>query len=186
MALSKCPRCGKLFNKLPNAQYVVCKECEEAEKTDYEKIIDLLQKEGNLNALQISEMLEISVDVVLRMIEQGLIERNEEGNSVYCGRCGKPAINRTKRLCEACLIDLQRECIKAMRELRQSMIEKAKRNELDVVEKVESKKLSPKEKRGKLYERKTTIPSPAPPTKSRRMVYQEKIANPQKSKKSTS
>lgn len=184
MALAKCPRCGKLFNKLPNPQYSVCKECEEAEKNDFEQIIELLQKEGNLNAFQISEILNISIDVVLRMIEQGLIEKSDENNSTYCGRCGKPAISRTKRLCESCLIDLQRECAKAMQELRQSMIEKAKRNELDVPEKVASKKLTPKEKRSKLYEKKSSATSSTgKSTTSKRMVYQEKIAQPQKSKK---
>lgn len=185
MALAKCPRCGRLFNRLPNAQYSVCRECEEAEKGDFEKIMDLLQKEGNLNALQISEILEIPVDVVLRMVEQGLIEKSDDTNSVYCGRCGKPAISRSKRLCESCLIDLQRECVKAMQELRQSLIEKAKRNELDVPEKVESKKLTPREKRTRIYERKSTPAPLVQPNKGKRMVYQEKIANPQKSKKSS-
>ncbi|MCX8064446.1 MAG: hypothetical protein N3G21_04660 [Candidatus Hydrogenedentes bacterium] len=185
MALAKCPRCNKIFDRISQSQYLVCRECEEEERCDFEKIRDLLQKEGNLNALQISEMLNISVDVILRMVEQGLIEKEEQKNSVYCGRCGKPAISRSKRLCEACLVDLQRECVRAIQELKRSMIEKAKRNELDVPEKVDIKKLTPKEKREKIYERKTTVPASSSLTKSKRMVYQEKMAKSPKNKKSS-
>lgn len=185
MALAKCPRCNKLFDKHPQSQYLVCRNCEEEERNDFEKIRDLLQKEGNLSAFQISEILEIPMDVILRMVEQGLIEQEDQDNSVYCGRCGKPAISRSKRLCESCLIDLQRECVRAIQELRQSLMEKAKRNEIDVPEKVENKKLTPKEKRKKIYERKESPPPTTQPTRPRRMVYQEKIANIQKQKKPT-
>lgn len=183
MALAKCPRCNKLFNKSPQSQYLVCRNCEEEERNDFEKIKDLLHREGNLTAFQISEILEIPMDVILRMVEQGLIEQEDQDNSVYCGRCGKPAISRSKRLCESCLIELQRECVRAIQELRQSLMEKAKRNEIDVPEKVENKKLSPKEKRKRIYERKESSPAPTKSTKSIRMVYQEKIANTPKQRK---
>ncbi len=175
MPLTKCPRCEKLFNKPENSQYPVCNLCIDEEQKDYEKIRKVLEEHGNINAIEISEKTGISLDVILRMCDQGWFETQDNSESIYCGRCGAPAISRTKRLCESCLIQLQRECLKAIGELRQSLKEKAMRNKLDVLKAVQEKQRDIKEKRTEIQVSKTKIVKPAKKQTSERMVYQERI-----------
>ncbi len=177
MALTKCPRCEKLFNKSENSQYVVCNACIDDEQKDYEKIRKILEESGNISAIEISEKAEIPLSVILRMCDQGWFETQEQAESIYCGRCGAPAISATKRLCEPCLIELQRECLKAINELRQSLREQAKRNKLDVIEAVEEKQKSIKSKRNDIQVEKAKIIKSGKTKPSKRMVYQERIYN---------
>ncbi|MGC8737480.1 MAG: hypothetical protein ACP5UA_02400 [Candidatus Hydrogenedens sp.] len=175
MPLTKCPRCEKIFNKPENSQYPVCNACIDDEQRDYEKIRKILEEYGNINATEISEKAEIPLDVILRMCDQGWFETETQADSIYCGRCGAPAISATKRLCEACLIQLQRECLKAINELRQTLKEKAMRNKLDVMRAVEEKKQNIKTKRTQIQVSKTKIIKTSPEKSTGRMVYQEKI-----------
>lgn len=175
MALTKCPRCGKLFNKPGNSQYLVCNGCIDDEQRDYEKIREILEEYGNISAIEVSEKTEIPLDVILRMCDQGWFEAETTSESIYCGRCGAPAISATKRLCEACLIQLQRECLKSINELKQSLKEKAMRNKLDVKQAVEEKQQSVKTKRTQIQVSKTKIIKTGHSKSAGRMVYQERI-----------
>ncbi len=175
MPLSRCPRCKKLFSKHENAKYAACESCQEKEQNDYDRVREVLDQYGNLSAIEISEKTDIPLEVILRMCSQGWLETSEPSESVYCGRCGAPAISRTKRLCEACLIELQRECLKAMRDLKISLKEKARRTKLDVKETVEEKGQSIKEKRVQI--RKVQKPKETRPGK--RMIYPEKRGSQQ-------
>lgn len=100
MPLATCPRCKKMFEK---SSSVVCPNCQEAENTDYDKIRTILDARPNLNAEQVSVESGVDVQVVLRMLEEGLISNVNTAEKVKCGRCGAPAISRSKRLCQACL-----------------------------------------------------------------------------------
>lgn len=175
MALTKCPRCEKLFNKSDYLQYPVCNACIDDEQKDYEKIRKILEENGNISAIEISEKSGIPLEVILRMCDQGWFETQEQGEFIYCGRCGGPAISRSKRLCESCLTQLQRECLKAINELRQVLREKAMRNKLDVLQAVEEKQKSIKEKRTQIQVSKGQIIKTEKPKSMGRMVYQEKI-----------
>lgn len=175
MTLTKCPRCEKLFNKPENSQYSVCGACYDDEQKDYEKVRKILEECGNISAMEISEKAGIPLDVILRMCDQGWFETEEQSESIYCGRCGSPAISRSKRLCEACLIQLQRECLKAISELRQSLKEKAMRNKLDVNEALQEKQKSAREKRTQIQVSKTKIVKTEKKQSTGRMVYQERI-----------
>lgn len=184
MPLAKCPRCDKLFDKLPKAQFSVCPACLDDEQRDYDRIRDLINRDGSLTAIEIAEQLNIPLDVILRMINEGWIEYADESKPVYCGRCGAKAISSSKRLCEACLIKLQRECMEALRELRETLSEEAKRKKMDVKEMVEQKKMHPKEKREQDKLRVRSEPPQTPPTlsTSTRMVIQELLKKDQKKK----
>ncbi len=175
MPLTKCPRCNSLFNKEENSRYAVCNNCLDDEQKDYEVIRKALEEYGNITAIEISEKTGISLDVILRMCDQGWFETMDEAEVVYCGRCGAPAISHAKRLCEACLIQLQRECMKAIGELRQKIKEKAMRNKLDVREALEEKQRSIKEKRTEIQVSKSNIVETQKPRTTGRMVYQERI-----------
>lgn len=177
MPLSRCPRCNKLFNKPENAKNAVCELCSEEEQSDYERVREVLDQYGNLSAIEISEKANIPLEVILRMCNQGWLETSEPSETIYCGRCGAPAISKTKRLCEACLIELQRECLKAMRDLKMSLKEKAMRTKMDVKAAVEEKGKGIKEKR--IQSRVTKIENQK--TKDiksgKRMYFQEKKEN---------
>lgn len=115
MNVNKCVRCGRLFAKIESP---VCLGCSPAEEEDFIKIRAVLQRVPGLNAEQLAQEAEVDLACVLRMIDQGLVSQISMGGLVQCGRCGAPAISMSKRLCESCLTELDRECAEAMRELR--------------------------------------------------------------------
>jgi hypothetical protein len=78
------------------------------------------------------------------MCSQGWLELRAS-ESVYCGRCGAPAI-ADETVMRSLLIELQRECIKACG-FENIIKREARRTKLDVKETVEEKGQSIKEKR---------------------------------------
>lgn len=117
MPLTKCPRCDKLFNKEASP---VCTACQESEDTDHDLIRDTLEENPDLNAEQVSELTGVGIDCVLRMIDEGKIVAASAGEleEIKCGRCGKPAISATKRLCQACLDKLNQEVAAAQKSIK--------------------------------------------------------------------
>lgn len=105
MALSTCPRCKKIFDKVNSP---VCIHCQKDEDGDYDKIRAVLDRNPNLKADQVAVEAEVSVQCVLRMLEDGLIS-NASLSNIKCGRCGAPAISLNKKLCQACLDKLNAE-----------------------------------------------------------------------------
>lgn len=106
MPISNCPRCKKLFDK---RKFPVCPKCEPHEQADYEQIRETLGKVPHLSAEEIAIEANMDRDVVLRMLEQGLIQIVTVNQTVKCGRCGAPAISISKRLCQSCLEKLNAE-----------------------------------------------------------------------------
>ena len=106
MAIATCPRCKKMFDKqaLP-----ICAKCEPKEQKDYELIRETLEKMPNLNAEEIAIEVNLGHEVVLRMMDQGLIQSVSVNQTIKCGRCGNPAISVSKRLCQTCLEKLNTE-----------------------------------------------------------------------------
>lgn len=99
----KCPRCGKLYQK---ARLAVCKECSVFEEEDYSKVRDMMNQMGVASPEEVAKAAEVEVGVVLRMIEVGMISFDRPDEQVLCGRCGKPAISKSQRLCERCMMKL--------------------------------------------------------------------------------
>ncbi len=106
MPLATCARCKKMFNKVRSP---VCPKCVPAEDEDMEKVRKVLNEEEGLGAEAVAEKAEVDIRVVLRMVEQGLVQDVSLSGSFSCGRCGAPAISPTKRLCQACLSKLEQE-----------------------------------------------------------------------------
>lgn len=124
MALSTCPRCNKMFDK---QNMPVCPRCEEAEQADYETIREALNEKPNLNAEQIAEETDVSMECVMRLVDEGRLETSNATTTVKCGRCGAPAISLSKKLCEACLGKLNAQMAK-----ERSKISLPKRKNVDV------------------------------------------------------
>jgi excisionase family DNA binding protein len=112
--LAKCARCGRVFSKVRSA---VCVQCQDDEERDYNRIRDVLQTAPDLTPDEAAEAAGVSLRCVLRLLKEGRISSTAPGAAIPCGRCGAPAISLSKKLCERCLIDLDREFAKAVRAL---------------------------------------------------------------------
>jgi len=115
MALTSCPRCKKLFDKIDSA---VCARCQPDEDADYEKIRAVLDKAPELNADQVAETADVTVQCVMRMLDEGLIANVNLTENIKCGRCGAPAISLSKKLCQACLDKLNAEVAAATSQIK--------------------------------------------------------------------
>lgn len=116
LKLSKCARCNKLYNKILSD---VCIFCQPDEDQDFIRIREVLTQAQGYNALQVAQEAGVTIDCVIRMLREGRISNVAHNEEATCGRCGAPAISKTKRLCRRCLTELDRECAHAMMEMRQ-------------------------------------------------------------------
>lgn len=132
MALSKCPRCEKLFDKISSA---VCGACVDAEDKDFETIRDALHETPNANAEMLAELTGVDIACVLRMIDSGMISSLSIGEKIKCGRCGEPAISASKRLCQSCLDRLNQQVAKVTGDIK---LASKKRVEVDEYSNVRS------------------------------------------------
>ena len=117
MALAKCPRCDIMFNKLNSA---VCPKCLPEEEEEYDKIRDIISGNEEWTAEALAETAGVQHSVVLRMLEQGIIA-NISIESIRCGRCGAPAISASKKLCQECLGDLDKQMAAAARSIKSAL-----------------------------------------------------------------
>jgi predicted amidophosphoribosyltransferase len=106
-----------MFNKVESP---VCMACQPAEDSDGEKIRAVLDETPGLNAEQVAEAADVELNVVHRMIQQGLIATAVTSEPAICGQCGAPAISHAKRLCEACLEKLNADVARAQSTIKLS------------------------------------------------------------------
>lgn len=118
MALDKCARCEKLYNRIQSA---VCPKCQAAEDADFAKIHNVIARTPGLKATEIAEAAGVGVECVLRMLGEGRLRFEVTNEKPTCGRCGAPAISMAKRLCERCLVELDQECAAAIRDLQKDL-----------------------------------------------------------------
>lgn len=166
--LAKCARCDKLFSKIVSD---VCTICQPDEDADFNRIHEIITRTHGMNAHQVAEEAKVSVECVYRMLREGRIDNVESDDTAKCGRCGAPAISVSKRLCQRCLMNLDRECAQAMLEMRQRIRAKEQSDMHDVLAAV-SEKRSPKK------DRRTFVPPPVPASKpgaGHRMAVQERF-----------
>ena len=116
MPLAQCPRCNQMFNKKGAP---VCPKCEPDEDANYETLRRSMEERPDLIPTQIAELTGVTLDCILRLIEEGRIATltDHRANAV-CGRCGAPAISLSKRLCESCLQKLNSEVAKAQASIK--------------------------------------------------------------------
>lgn len=140
--LAKCARCSKLFNKILSE---VCNNCQPEEDTDFSRIQDILSRENHLKAEEVAEAAGVGLDCVLRMLREGRIDNVAHESSAACGRCGAPAISMSKRLCQRCLVNLDKECAQAIHDLRERMVVSKDGSDMNaVMAAVESRRASRK------------------------------------------
>lgn len=113
ITIKQCPRCSKLFTKIRSA---VCEECTPDEEADLEKVRELLDYDTSLNVEQAAEASGISIDVILRMVDEGNITSQDLSLNVECGRCGGRAISLSKRLCESCVAEMDANFVRTLRD----------------------------------------------------------------------
>ena len=113
--IAGCPRCKKMYAKTDNS--AVCPECEAPEFEDYNKVRDILEQHPDCNAGNAAELSEVTLECVLRMIDQDLIVNPDTVNPPKCGRCGKPAINLKKKICPDCLNKLSIEVYESIKKI---------------------------------------------------------------------
>ncbi|GMU92677.1 MAG: hypothetical protein AMXMBFR4_17350 [Candidatus Hydrogenedentota bacterium] len=106
MALASCKRCRRLYEKIRKP---ICPACEQTEENEFLEVRKYVADHPKQNAEQVAEGTGIDIEVVLRCIEEGIIESEARGAEVRCGRCGAPAISVSKRLCQPCLEKLNAE-----------------------------------------------------------------------------
>ena len=136
MALSKCVRCAKLFNKIKTP---VCMRCIPDEDRDFQTVRDTLADHPDLNAEAVAELSGVSLDCVLRMLDSGLIANVALGGSAKCGRCGAPAISATKKLCQPCVEKLNQEVAKTRQGIKLSEKKKTEFGSIGVRQSLEEK-----------------------------------------------
>jgi ribosomal protein L37E len=112
-----CPRCEQPFFKIG---VQVCPKCQGEEEADYARINEVLAASPGLDADAVAEEAGVKLSCVLRMLKSGRLQAVSDDPAV-CGRCGAPAISHSKKLCLACLGELDQQCADAMREMRESL-----------------------------------------------------------------
>lgn len=107
MPLTRCERCGKMYNKRGGVK--VCTQCHNDEESDYERIRDALEEQPNMTAEQVADSTGVEISCVMRCIESGRVQAITDKIEVRCDRCGAPAISLNKKLCEKCLNELSQQ-----------------------------------------------------------------------------
>ena len=117
MPLAACPRCKKMFNRTDRMP--VCSGCMEAEEADYEKVREVISRIPGISGENAAKEAEVGIDVVQRMLKEGVVATVNPLEKILCGRCGEqPAISAAKKLCQVCLDKLNAEVAMAQREIK--------------------------------------------------------------------
>lgn len=117
MPLAKCARCNKMFNK---TDVPVCSDCLPHEEDDYDKVRSIIEESPNLSTDEVAERADVDINVVKRMLDQGIVAMKTASEKVTCGMCGAPAISLSKRLCQACLDKLNSQMLRAQSQVKLS------------------------------------------------------------------
>jgi protein-arginine kinase activator protein McsA len=104
-----------MFNK---TEVAVCNDCLPHEENDYDKVRAVIEKSPNMSADEVAEHADVQIDVVKRMLAQGIVAMKTASERVECGMCGAPAISVSKRLCQACLDKLNAQMLRAQSQVK--------------------------------------------------------------------
>jgi len=128
MPLAQCPRCNKMFNK---TESLVCQACDPAETADYKKVRDALEASPGLNTEEAAEAAEVAIAVVKRMLKDGVLALKREEVGILCTNCRTaPALNMSRRLCQACLDKLNKDMAQAQASIKQAPVGPTPPNEI--------------------------------------------------------
>ena len=124
MPLASCPRCERMFDKQDGK--TVCETCERDEMDDIERVAEYVSQHPDVSPAMVAAALDMDTSIVMRAVEAGRIAQVREDVKVPCGRCGAPAISFSKKLCEACLAQLDAELARERAHLNQKHAPKPK------------------------------------------------------------
>ncbi len=69
MVTCACKTCKKMFNSMMTMDY--CPECAKGQRDYFEEVVKYLDAFPNSNAMQISEAMDIPINVLIDFIDQG-------------------------------------------------------------------------------------------------------------------
>lgn len=126
----------------------VCPECYQEETEDFDRVRDVLEANPAMKAAEVAEASGVSLECILRFLREGRVAHAGTLEGVECGRCGAPAISMSKRLCEKCLVVMDKEIAKAISNQREiQKLEDEHRSVHEIVERKLRKIQDPKSKK---------------------------------------
>jgi flagellar operon protein (TIGR03826 family) len=113
--IANCRRCGRIFNQVRRN---ICPACIAEEDKAFEVVRAYLRQHRDATIAEVSEATDVSVDMIIGMIQDGrLILRDHPNMSYPCERCGNPT--QAGRYCATCTKELSTSLAAASAELRQ-------------------------------------------------------------------
>lgn len=98
MELSKCIRCGKLYNRI---RIAVCPTCEAEEEKDILAVSRYLKDHLNSSLDEVSDALNVYLEDISRWIEEKRLEVSVHvRTNSKCDACGAPVL--AGRICKEC------------------------------------------------------------------------------------
>lgn len=116
--LTKCVRCSRVFMRIASR---VCPACQEDEDRDFDRIREVLDRRPGITPDELVKEAGVSLDCVMRLLEEGRLQAENFGPPPKCGRCSAPAISHSLRLCPKCHAKLNQDCNEAIRDIRQQL-----------------------------------------------------------------
>ena len=116
MPIASCPRCNETFSK--DGESMVCDNCEAAEESDYETVRLYVADHPDCTPSDVVEATGLERELVLRVVDSGRVAQVESAGTIVCGKCGAPAISLAKRLCEACLAELDSQLARTKSQIK--------------------------------------------------------------------
>lgn len=120
LELKRCARCKRKFFRIDSP---VCEACMPAEEEEFARIRDIIIHSPHANADKVAEQARVNLACVMRMIEAERLAHKLTTRKIRCGRCNRPALSASKRLCEECLTTLEHQVVQAMHSLRPRFLE---------------------------------------------------------------
>ncbi|HOM01328.1 MAG TPA: MerR family transcriptional regulator [Acetivibrio sp.] len=99
-----CKRCGRIFNYIGGRP--ICHDCKKQDEEEFKKVKEYLYEHPKASILEVSNVLEISVQKIKSYLREGRLEIvGNDGNLILeCEKCGRSIT--TGRFCNECSREL--------------------------------------------------------------------------------
>lgn len=100
MAMTNCPRCGKLFNQI---RLPICPECEKNEEEEFKRVKEYVTDNPGANISEIVTETDVPLKRIQKFLRDGRLEVSKGlVGTLRCSVCGEPITKG--RMCEACTL----------------------------------------------------------------------------------
>jgi flagellar operon protein (TIGR03826 family) len=123
MNVKNCKKCGVVF--FDNGQ-PICLACKSKDEDDFKRIKEYLYDHPQTTFIELSKILEISVEKIRRFVREGRLEVKESALRIECENCGE--IITSGKYCDKCQSNLMRGISSASKVIR-SDIQKNKKDD---------------------------------------------------------